>query len=103
MTINYDPDARPNPDPAMIREAARLGRQIVHVLCDEPEAKVGDHTGVSFFAIVSFIPRAGDRIILEDGKVCGVRVVDFKVESRKAAEGTLTFMDPNVYAVLLKG
>jgi hypothetical protein len=104
MAINYDPDGAPDLDPAMSREAERLGMHIVHVVCDKPGAKVGGQTGVSFYAIVPFIPRAGDRIGLEDGKVCVVKGVIFGVVSREAADGggTVTIMVPNVVATRMR-
>lgn len=102
MLINFDPDDTPTVTDEMARLAAERGIHPVHVICDEPNAKVGDAGGVSFMALVSFIPRAGDRIVLEDGRRCEVRRVVYKVVTEKNAAGKAQCINlvPNVVAVL---
>ena len=58
---------------------ASLGLIPVNVYCVEPGDDSGDATGVSFTAFVNFIPRAGDRIILEDDTTCEVKRIYYKV------------------------
>jgi hypothetical protein len=101
MVINYDPDGRPVIDGGLVRQAKEAGMQIVFVVCDEPEAKVGDDMGVSFAAVVPFLPRPGDMIWLEDGTKCQVRQVIFKAMTRRDARGKAecVLLVPNVDAI----
>jgi len=94
MTINRDADDSPDVSRGMIREAEALGMQIVCIICDDPDAQVGDKTSVSFTAIVQFLPRAGDRITLEDDTVCEVVRSFFKTTRFNEHPGLL----PTVYA-----
>lgn len=101
--LSYDPDAKPEIPAEMIEEGRELGLHPVHFICDEPGAKVGDQTGVSFFALVPFLPSVGDRLRLEDGKTCEVKRVYWKVWGRRDTATNLEalFASPNVVAVLL--
>lgn len=55
-------------------EEAEINRlHPVNIICDEPNACVGDNVGVSFLALVSSISRGGDEIKLEDGRSCEVK------------------------------
>jgi hypothetical protein len=103
MPINYDPDGRPEITPEMLAEARQYGLQIVHVICDEAGAKVGDATGVSFIALVPSVPNAGDRIMLENGQRCDVKRALYKVRTMRSAEGKARtiHMFPNVLAVAI--
>jgi hypothetical protein len=103
MLINYDPDGKPIFTDDIIEEAEQLRLHPVLILCDEPRAQVGDPTGVSFIALVAFIPRQGDRIVLEDGRVCEVSKVYYKVLPRKDTHGKTQsiLLVPNVTAYLL--
>ena len=76
----------------------------VHVVCDEPNAPVGDAAGISFIALVPFIPREGDRIGLEDGRTCEVKRVYHKVVARRNPEGQAKSIQliPNVVAYLIR-
>lgn len=78
MTVNYDPDGIPELTAGMLEQAAELDLQILNVICDEPGARYGDNTGVSFAVLSQNLPRQGDRLILEDGKTCEVKRVYFK-------------------------
>lgn len=77
--LNYDPDGIPDVDSDAIQRAQEYGMRPIHVTCDEPNAKVGDLGCVSFLAFVHFVPRTGETITLEDGTVCRVHNVHFKV------------------------
>jgi hypothetical protein len=96
--LNYDPDGTPQMDPTALAEAQSLGLHPIHVICDEPGAKVGDPAGVSFFAFVSFVPRIGERIKLQDGGICEVERVFYKV----TPTGKFITMFPNVAAIRVK-
>lgn len=98
MFVNYDPDGLPQATPELILHALEKNLQIIHVICDEPDAKVGDHSGVSFLTMTSFLPRVGDQVKLEDGKYCIVRRVFFAVSKSENHPGLVA----NVYATLLK-
>ena len=103
MLINYDPDGKPNLSNEMLEEAERCRLHPVNVICDEPNACVGDASGISFIALVSFIPREGDRINLEDGRACEVKRIFHKVVAIKNSEGQAKsiLLMPNVYAYLV--
>src|SRR5262249_30078170 len=97
MSISYDPSAVPDFDPQATDEATRLGLTPINVVCDEVGRQPGDQGGVSFTAFVSFVPRIGDRIILQDGTMCEVRRVYHKVA--KAPGSTFFTMVANVAAI----
>ena len=94
--INYDPDSKPEIDPEAMAEAEQLGLRVIHVICDEAGAKVGDQSGVSFVTFGDFLPRAGDRMQLEDGTVCEVKRVYFKLSRPDGSR--LSVLVPNVLA-----
>jgi hypothetical protein len=95
MSINYDPDGSPSPDDEAFRAAARAGATMLQVVCDEPDARVGEHVGVSFAAMVYSIPRVGEHIQLEDGGFCKVK----RVIHKTGRIGGVIAMQPTVYAV----
>lgn len=95
--LNYDPDDIPDFDEDACNEATSIGLQPIHVICDVPNCETGEYKGVSFTAYVSFVPRIGDRIGLQDGKQCEVRRVYHKV----VKPGKFFSMIPNVYAITL--
>jgi len=98
MTINYNPDGKPSPSPEFFEFAAKCGQNVFGVICDEPDAVVGDDEGVSFAAISGFLPRQGDRIQLEDSGLCEVKRVYFKIVRMN---GHITLF-PTVRAVRLE-
>jgi hypothetical protein len=95
--LSYDPDVAPRVDPEALEEALEMGLEPVSVICDEPNAKAGDPS-VSFIAFVKYIPRAGDKITLEDGKLCQVKNIHYKL-NRMSSKVVVLF--PTIYAVLL--
>jgi hypothetical protein len=97
--INYDPHARIPLDPTLRADALRQGLHAIHVVCNEPDVKVSDQTGVSFLAFVPFVPRVGENIQLEDGNLCRVEAVWYKAVTD---EGWTTLM-PNVFAFRIPG
>jgi len=103
MLINYDPDGKPNFSDEMLKDAERCRLHPVNVICDEPNACVGDETGISFIALVPFIPREGDRIHLEDGRSCEVKRICHKVVVGRNSEGQAKSIRlvPNVVAYLI--
>jgi len=97
--LSYDPDEKPELDPDAVEEGIRLQMHPINVTCDEPDAKVGDPSGVSFIAFAPFIPREGEGIQLEDGESCQVKRVIYKLSRRPGSK--MVMMVPNVYAVRL--
>ena len=99
--LNYDPDAKPQLPEGLLERAAELRLQVVQIICDEPNAQVGDQQGVSFYAAVPCVPRVGERIGLEDGTSCDVKRVYHKVVTVRNHNGNADFitLSPNVYAV----
>jgi hypothetical protein len=102
MLINYDPDGKPEITREMTQLATALRMHIVHVICDEPPGEEGEEgeegwAGVSFAAVMPFLPCVGHEIRLEDGKTCRVERVIYRVFTRDGC----VCANPNVYAVLL--
>lgn len=77
--LNYEPDQKPEMTPRALARAIKLHLTPVNIICNEPDAKVGDSTGVSFIAYVDYVPRIGERIVLQDETTCEVRMVYHKV------------------------
>ena len=96
MAINYDPDGYADVSSEAKKMAVASGLMPVNVLCNEPEARVGDHTGVTFVAFVNALPRIGERIELQDGTRCEVYGVLHKVV--KDTESDFITLMPNVLA-----
>lgn len=94
---SYDPDKIPDLDPAAFKEADDLRLQPIHIICDEPGAKVGDIGGVSFMAFAASLPRAGEHIVLEDDTTCEVKRVSYKLSRRP--DSNMVMLVPNVYAI----
>lgn len=103
MLITHDPDERPELTPELLERARRLGASPVNIICDEPGAKVGDPGGVTFLSLAWFIPRVGDRIELEGGKICEVKQILFAVSKVVGAEGEAEaiLLMPNIVAHLI--
>lgn len=100
MLINYDSAGNPILTDEMLADAKKFGLHPIVVICDEQGAQVGDKCGVSFAALVSFIPRQGDRITFEDKRTCEVERVYYTVVSKNNADGKAEFivLIPNVAA-----
>jgi hypothetical protein len=94
--ISYDPDQHPNVDPVALKKALQLGLTPINITCDEPDRKAGDVGSVSFAAFVTFIPRIGERIVLEDGTTCEVRRVYHKAVNQQ--QNMISLMS-TVYAI----
>lgn len=95
MSVARDPDERPTIPDEMRLLSRQLGYQIAGVICDEPGAQHGDLGGISFPAMMPFLPHKGDRITLEDGNVVEVVMNSFKIVR---IEGQVS-LDPSVHAV----
>jgi hypothetical protein len=94
MSITYDPDKTPDVDPESSRIARQLGMFPINVICDEPDAQPGDHTGVGFMAFVDVVPRIGERITLQDGNKFTVTNIYHRVV--KDPDSDFITMMPNV-------
>src|SRR5438093_1125855 len=63
--------------------AAEWRMHVINVMCDESETTGDEPTAINFAAIVPFVPRAGDIILLEDGTECQVERSYFKVAAKR--------------------
>jgi hypothetical protein len=95
--LSYDPNKVPELDIAACAEAQEIGLHPINIICDEPNAKEGDNTGVSFIAFVNDIPRIGERIKLEDNKTCEVKRVYYKLAHIPLRK--VVVLVPNIYAI----
>lgn len=62
----------------MLDYAREKGLIVVGIICLNPREELAPvdadlSQGISFFACLHFLPRSGDRIVLEDGTQCEVR------------------------------
>jgi hypothetical protein len=87
VSINYDSAGVPDIPPGLSTRAKELGWQVIHVICEEKDAKVDEPTGVDFWAITPFLPRKGEQIVLDDRKVCEVDLVLYRVHTVTDANG----------------
>jgi hypothetical protein len=104
MSISYDPREPPAITQEMMDFARDNALTLICIMCDDLRVPPEDRSGVSFFAAVSFVPRIGEEIWLEDGKRCRVDNIVHKTTSiappqnKKAIAVTML---PNVHAVLI--
>lgn len=99
MAINYDPDQIPALDAETMSEGLQNGLTPVNIICDEPGAKAQDQNGVSFAAFLNFLPRSGERIVLQDGTTCEVRRIYHRVVKRPGSD--LIVLVPTILATRL--
>ncbi len=97
--VNYDPDGTPEVTREMAVFAQENNLHLVHVICDQRDAKPGDPVGGSFMAVTPFCPQRGDRIGLQNGVMCEVQKVYYKV----SVVNGMTALVPNVLAYLIDG
>lgn len=93
--LSYGSDETANVDRDAVERGLALGLRPLNVICDEPGAKVGDSTSVSFVVFVEYLPRPGDRLELEDGNVCEVQRVYHKLT--RVADENVPCLVPNVF------
>jgi hypothetical protein len=98
MSVSDDPDRAPKATPAELDAAESMRMHHIAVICDEPNAVVGDAATVSFLAIGAFIPRVGERVVLEDGTACDVQQVLYKAVTKEG----ITMLVPTVCAVRIE-
>jgi hypothetical protein len=87
MLTSRDPDGLPEISQEMLDRAKRLSMHVVQVFCEEPDVRVGDASGITFLALVPFLPQKGDRIELEDGSQCKVKRSYFRVVTQRGPDG----------------
>lgn len=95
MVICKDPDDLPDIDETVVADAADYGTRPVVVICENPDEPTEQ---VSFYAVVLFLPRIGDHIVLEDGNACEVWKVNFGVFQAKRGSRMLV---PQIRARLI--
>jgi hypothetical protein len=100
--LEYDPDKNPEgPSEELMRKAESLGLRIVQVVClDDPDQEQG--VPVTFDAMISVMPRAGDLIVLENSRVCKVVLAQFITVPERNAAGKLesVYLYPIIVAQL---
>lgn len=99
--LNYDFRHRAEMDAGQCDEAKQLGLFPIEVYCFE-RPNEDDHdakpTGVNFISYVSVVPRVGDEIALEDGKICVVTRITF--QATKRGDSNFVTLWPVVFAKL---
>jgi hypothetical protein len=99
--LEYDPDIIPEePSEELKRKAESLGCHMVQVVCLDPDREQG--VPVTFYAMISVMPRAGDLIELENGRVCKVVLAQFTTIPERNAAGKLesVYLCPVIVAQL---
>jgi hypothetical protein len=102
MQFDRDPDEIPRPSQAMIARAMQSNMHAVAVTLEEP-GTIEDDPALEFHALVSFIPRSGDRIVLENGRVCEVERVYYQISRTTDDPGgeETVILTPTVVAVAI--
>jgi hypothetical protein len=99
--LEYDPDKIPEePSEESKRKAESLGFRMIQVVCLDPDVEQG--VPVTFAAMISIMPRAGDLIELEGGRVCKVVMAQFTAMPERNAAGKLesVYLRPVIVAQL---
>ena len=99
--LEYDPAKIPEePSEESRRKAESLGFRMVQVACLDPDKVLG--VPVTFAAMISIMPRAGDLIELEGGRVCKVVMAQFTAMPERNAAGKLesVYLRPVIVAML---
>jgi hypothetical protein len=86
-----------DPDEVALAEGVRMGLHPIQIICDEPDAKVGEPQGISFLALVAFVPRVGEMVQLPDGKMATVTGVYYQAVQTPGAK--VVRLVPTVYTV----
>lgn len=103
MLVTSQPHVGTLITPEFAAAARELGMKPVNIVCDAPYPATNDDSGISFITAVYEIPRIGERILLDDGRICEVQQVVHKVGVQHARTGRDFFLlVPTVYAVLVK-
>lgn len=99
--IEYDSDKTPELSDEALRYAKQNGLEPIQVICDEQNATVGDESGLTFCALVKFLPRKGDKLLLEDKSICLVDEVTHKLVTARRSDGKARLVElyPIVYAI----
>jgi hypothetical protein len=84
MSISYDGEA-PGIDAALAEQAELSRMHAVQILCWEETAARERGLDVTFWAMMPFLPRVGELIILQDGKPCIVREVQWRLYNHPAS------------------
>lgn len=100
--LNYEPEKTPTVTLRQIEEAKKQLLQLVHMIC-VPESEIEKpENPVSFFALVPAIPRIGELVEIQDGKVCLVERIWWRVVKQKTSgdeEEEIVRLVPNVLAI----
>lgn len=103
MVVNTSSQAGTVIAPEFVAAARELGMHPVNIICDPPSPDANENRGISFIAAVYEIPRVGERILLDDGRICEVRQIVHKVGVQNARFSRDFFLLlPTVYAVQVK-
>lgn len=103
MSISKDPSRAPALPAEYIHDGQQFRLHPVLIHCDGEGAHRDELGSVSFWALVAFVPRVGERIVLENGSGCDVERVLYKVTKVPSRTGgsPVYSLIPNVYAVLV--
>jgi hypothetical protein len=100
MAIGRNPDKPPQADPAKDEVARMAGLKRIQIICDTPDDEPDDldTPPITFYAYTDFTPRAGEIIILQDGKRVEVQDVYYRIATVGTAQ--ITALIPCVLAAL---
>ncbi len=96
--INKDPDSAAEVTPEQIALCQKCGFQIAQIVLSDDDDNL-----LSFAAALAFIPRTGESIKIEDGKLCKVLGVNYKVATINLDGVKIKYLGPNVYAHVIPG
>ncbi|MFL5328645.1 MAG: hypothetical protein ACJ8C4_06995 [Gemmataceae bacterium] len=100
--ISRDPSEVPDLSDELEQAARSTNKGIAHIICEPKDAKVNEPGGVSFFALMDFLPRIGETILTQNKRRCRVVDVFHTVNPARKAGNQIGFsMIPIVIAELI--
>ena len=92
----YDPNEKPQIDPAMLDRAKKLNMHIIQVVCDDSDTKLHSGSAVTFMMMTPFLPHVGDFLLTDDKIRFQVQFVMFHLS--RPPEEPPAFV-PHIYAI----
>lgn len=97
--ISYDPDKKPDIPSNLLKYAKENNLHLVPIICLENEDS--NEGCVSFISVSYSMPRIGEKIQLEDNKICKIIDVLHKVGTHDDEDMKFTLLVPNVIAKMI--
>ena len=101
--VSYDSGEKPKVTPELLAFAKTMGLVPLTIILVPPGAQPPDDVGgVSFVALVDYIPRIGEHIVSQDNQWCVVKQVVHKVWKYDGVQTPAFSLAPSVFAEVLE-